>query len=102
MSLPFGIPLAGVSAAEYRHHDQIAKASLLDLGGGLAYAFNPSWEMFASVARSAGGINGHLHAAVVTIGMSRTFSRNLSAEKFSSTHEPEPNKAFVCTCARSK
>jgi hypothetical protein len=103
VDLPFGVPLAGLSAAEYRHHDQIAKSSLLDVGGGLAYAINPFWEMFVSVTRSVEGRNGHFHAAVVTIGISRTFNTRLSAEGAGFVDSaPEPNKAFVCTCPRSK
>jgi hypothetical protein len=71
--LSFELFHGGLNNDQWPHHDQIARASLLDLGGGAAYALNGSLEMFLSVARSVEGSNGHLHASVVTLGISRTF-----------------------------
>jgi hypothetical protein len=102
MPHPFGVPFSGVSEEKYRQHDQIGKARLLDLGGGLSYSVNPSLQVFVSVARSVGGRNNHLRAAVITVGFSRTFRTRLSAEPVSFLSAPAPHKNFVCTCARSK
>lgn len=99
----YGVFHGGLSNDEYLHHDQISQATLMDAGGGLAYALSPSLQTFLSVAHSIAGRNGHLHAPVVTIGISRSFGGH---------HEPTtaladettlaPQRALVCTCAKSK
>ena len=97
---------AGLPDEQWRHRDQIGRSSLLDFGGGAFYAANSSWSIFASVGRSVEGRNGHLHAAVVTIGLSRTFGRRFATERASLGSPGEsarpPSKSLVCTCARSK
>ncbi len=70
VDLAFGVPNAGLTAEQFQHHDQIAKASLVDVGGGpSSYSVSPSWQIFTSFARSVTGQNGHLHAAVTTVGI---------------------------------
>ena len=65
---------------------------------------NRKVEMFVSFARSVEGTNGHLHDALVTIGVSRTFSTKFGGENASTATlgqgMPAPNQAIVCTCAR--
>ena len=102
MPHPFGVPFSGVSEAQYRHHDQIGKAKLLDLGAGLSYSVNPSLQVFVSVARSLGGRNNHLRSHVLTVGFSRTFRTGAGAEPAAFANAPAPHRSFVCTCARSK
>src|SRR5262245_61628422 len=65
-------------------HDQIGKASSVDAGGGTVLAATRSMEVFASFARSVSGRNTHLHAAVVTIGISHTFGSGLREKGASS------------------
>jgi hypothetical protein len=102
VDLAFGVPNAGLTAEQFQHHDQIAKASLVDLGGGLGYSVSPSWQVFTSFARSVTGQNGHLHGAVTTVGISRSFGTRFAAESASvrGGRVPAPNAAFVCTCAK--
>jgi hypothetical protein len=102
VDLAFGVPNAGLTGEQFQHHDQIAKASLVDLGGGLSYSVSPSWQVFTSFARSVTGQNGHLHAAVTTVGISRSFGTRFAAESASvqGGPVPAPNAAFVCTCAK--
>jgi hypothetical protein len=96
----------GLVGEQYIHHDQIGKSSLLDLGGGASFAVAPSWQMFLTVARSINGRNGHLHAAVVTIGMSRTFGSGSLVERASlgpkGSSVPGPDRPFVCTCSKTR
>lgn len=97
---------AGLVGDQWIHHDQIGKSSLLDLGGGFAYAVTPSWQVFFSAARSVEGRNGHLHAAVVTLGVGRSFGGRSAEDGISllgsgGESGPAPSKAFVCTCART-
>jgi len=100
----FDLPQAGLSGEQWLHHDQISKATLTDVGGGFSFAVNRKVEMFVSFARSVEGTNGHLHDALVTIGVSRTFSTKFGAEDPSTSTiaqgMPAPNQAIVCTCAR--
>ena len=96
---------AGLTEDQWIHHDQIAKASLLDLGGGASFAITPSWQMFLAVAHSIEGRNAHLHTAVVTIGVSRSFGTG-SGERSSlgpgGESVPEANRSLVCTCSKTR
>ena len=93
-------PIGGLTEEQWLHHDQIGKASLLDVTGGVSFAINRKMEMFASVGRSLFGKNGHLHAAVVTVGVSRTFGTHKEESASFAKGMPPPNQAIVCTCAR--
>jgi hypothetical protein len=104
----FHYPLfhGGLSDEQWIHHDQIGRSSLLDVGIGASYSVTPLWVIFGSVGRSIEGRNGHLHAAVVTVGLSRAFGTRFATEKASlgppGESVPPPRGALVCTCARSK
>jgi len=96
----------GLSDEQWIHHDQIAKTSLLDLGGGTSVSITPSWQMFLTFARSVEGRNGHLHAAIVTIGVSRSFGTRSTVERRSlgpgGEFLPEANRPLVCTCSKTR
>jgi len=106
LELNYNLFHAGLSGDQWIHHDQIAKTSLLDLGGGMSSSITPSWQMFLTVARSVTGRNGHLHAAVVTLGVSRSFGARSTAERASVGPRGEPgpdtNRPIVCTCAKTR
>jgi hypothetical protein len=106
VDLNFKLFHAGLPADQWTHHDQIAKASLLDLGGGATFAATRSWLMFLTVAHSIEGRNGHLHGAVVTIGLSRSFSTRSNVETSSlgpgEETAPGANRSFVCTCSKTR
>lgn len=106
VNLDFRLFHAGLSPDQWTHHDQIARSSLLDLGGGTSFAVTPSWQMFLTVAHSVEGRNGHLHAAVVTIGVSRSFGTKSAVETASlgpgGKSVPEPNRPVVCTCSKTR
>jgi hypothetical protein len=97
---------AGLPNDQWIHHDQIAKASLFDFGGGTSFAFTPSWQMFLTVAHSIEGRNGHLHAAVATIGVSRSFGARSGVERASlgpgGESVPGENRPVVCTCSKTR
>jgi hypothetical protein len=102
VDLLYGVPLAGLTAAQFPHHDQISKASLFDLGAGAAYSLSPAWQMYSSWARSLTGQNGHLHAGVFTVGVSRSFGTRF-AERIplgAPGQDVPPAAAIVCTCAK--
>jgi hypothetical protein len=100
---PFGVFHSGLTDAQWPHHDQIARSGLFDLGGGAAFAWNRSLEVYVSLARSVQGQNGHLHAAVVTVGMSRSFGARVEPRSTAAVEgAPAPQRALVCTCAKSK
>jgi hypothetical protein len=75
-------------------------------GRGTSLAITPSWQMFLAMARSIEGRNAHLHAAVVTIGVSRSFGMRSRVEKASlrpgGEPVPEANRPLVCTCSKTK
>ena len=106
LELNYNLFHAGVTDEQWIHHDQIAKTSLLDLGGGTSVAITPSWQMFLTVAHSVEGRNGHLHTAVVTIGVSRSFGTRSTVERASLGPDgeflPGANRPLVCTCAKTR
>jgi hypothetical protein len=107
VDLNFNLPHAGLPADQWVHHDQIARASLLDLGGGTSLAVTPAWQMFLSLARSVAGRNGHLHASVVTIGVSRSFGTKDAVERTSlgdggASVVARADRPVICTCARTR
>jgi hypothetical protein len=106
VELNFNLFHAGLPNDQWIHHDQIAKASLFDFGGGSSFAVTPSWQMFLTVARSIEGRNGHLHAAVATVGVSRSFGGSSTVEKPSlgpgGESVPEATRPVVCTCSRTR
>jgi hypothetical protein len=106
LELNYNLFHVGLSPDQWIHHDQIAKTSLLDLGGGASFALTPSWQMFATVARSVEGRNGHLHAAVVTIGVSRSFGMKPTVERSSlgpgGESGTDANRPLVCTCSKTR
>ena len=106
LELNFSLFHAGLSGDQWTHHDQIAKASVLDVGGGTSFAITPSWQMFITLAHSVEGRNGHLHAAVATIGVSRSFGARSTVEKASlgpaGQSVPGNNRPLVCTCSKTR
>jgi hypothetical protein len=105
VNLDFNLFHAGLSGDQWTHHDQIARSSLVDLGGGTSFAFTQSWQMFLTVAHSVAGRNGHLHAAVVTLGVSRSFGTTPTVERAfaASAGEAAPGIGpVVCTCSRTR
>ena len=105
LELNYNLFHAGLSGDQWIHHDQIAKTSLLDLGGGTSLAITPSWQMFLTVAHSVEGRNGHLHTAVVTMGVSRSFGRSTIERASRATegeHATAANRPLVCTCSKTK
>lgn len=106
VDLNFNLPLAGLAGDQWIHHDQIARASLLDVGGGTTFAVTPSWLMFVTLAHSIEGRNVHLHGAVVTIGVSRSFGAKSAVEKASlgpaGEAAPQADRPLVCTCAKAR
>ena len=106
VDLNYNLFQVGLSDEQWIHHDQIARTSLLDLGGGTSLSITPSWQMFLTVARSVAGRNAHLHAAVVTIGLSRSFGARPAVERSSlgprGEQVPETDRPFVCTCSKTR
>jgi hypothetical protein len=95
---------AGLSSDQWIHHDQIAKASLLDVGGGTSFALTPSWQIFLTVAHSIEGRNVHLHAAIATIGVSRSFGASVEKASLGPGGESVPgtSRPVVCTCSKTR
>lgn len=106
VDLNYNLFQAGLTDDQWIHHDQIAKQSLLDLGGGVSWSVTPSWQMFLTLARSVEGRNAHLHAAVATIGVSRSFGARPAVERASlgpnGDPVPDTNRPLVCTCAKTR
>jgi hypothetical protein len=95
---------AGLSSDQWIHHDQIAKVSILDVGGGTSFALTPSWQIFLTVAHSIEGRNVHLHAAIATIGVSRSFGASVEKASLGPGGESVPgtSRPVVCTCSKTR
>ena len=91
-----------LSDEQWRNHDRISRVNLLDLGGAANFAVNRSTTIFLGFGHSAYGTNTHLRAAVVTVGITKSFAARSGEDKLSAQALPEPAQALVCTCAKSK
>jgi hypothetical protein len=88
---------------EWRNHDRISRAKLLDVGANAAYALNRSTSIVVGAGHSVTGANTHLRAMVVTVGIVKAFTTRLAIEGAPETASlPNTSKALVCTCAKSK
>jgi hypothetical protein len=88
---------------QWRNHDRISRAKLLDVGANVGYALNRSTSIVVGAGRSVAGANTHLRAMVVTVGVVKAFTTRLAIEASPETASlAQPSKALVCTCAKSK
>jgi hypothetical protein len=85
----------GLPDDQWPHHDQIVKASLLDVGGGAAFSLSPSLDLSVSVMHSLRGRNVHLHAAVVSVGLSWSFRTRFASARASSGIQQSTSAAVV-------
>jgi hypothetical protein len=91
-----------LSDQHWVNHDRITNTRQLDLGGAANYSIDRSTTFFVGVGHSVYGANAHLRAAVVTVGITKSFSVSPREEKLSATAQTQPAKALVCTCAKSR
>ena len=91
-----------LSDEQWPNHDRITNTRQLDFGGAANYAINRSTTLFLGFGHSIYGVYAHLRAVVVTVGFTKNFAARSGDEKLSATAQPEPTKALVCTCAKSK
>lgn len=62
-----------LTAEEFHHHDQLARANILDVGGGAALALTPSMSVVGSVLRTVTGVNTHADTYGLSVAASWTF-----------------------------
>ena len=87
---------------QYLNHDRISRVNLLDVGATANYGITRSTNLFIGWGRSISGTNTHLRSVVATIGITKSFTTRSGEEKALAVAPIEPNKALVCTCAKSK
>lgn len=88
---------------QWLNHDRISRAKLLDLGANVGYSFNRSSSVVVGVGHSIWGANTHLRSLVVSVGFVKAFATKLAGETPSmKALLQQPNKALVCTCAKSR
>src|SRR5262249_25458238 len=98
----YGLFPNNLSDEQWLNHDRITHTRQLDLGGTANYAINRSTTLFVGYGHSVFGYNAHLRAVVLTVGITKGFATRGGEEKISAATQPEPVKAFVCTCPKSK
>jgi hypothetical protein len=59
------------------HHDRIARADMLDAGGGIQVSVTRSLDVFGSYVKTLAGRNGHALERAITIGASWSFGRGI-------------------------
>jgi hypothetical protein len=67
--------LAGLPVELRPVHDVIQRVNYVNLGAGLAYSLNDSFDIFGSFLREVAGRNGHVLNRGITVGASWSFSR---------------------------
>lgn len=80
----------GLNPEEIHHHDQVGRANILDIGGGVSVALTPTLGLTGSVVRTRSGSNTHMFDYAVTIGASWSLTR-----RSHSTHGSASQSAHV-------
>jgi hypothetical protein len=90
----------GLTQQEYPHHDQLARADILDMGGGVQFSVGGGTEMFTSIVTTVFGENGHALSHSVTFGVSRSFGHGGAAPLAAASrrHKALPK----CLCQKGK
>jgi hypothetical protein len=91
---------ADLTPEQFRHHDQIGKSNIFDVGAGAAFSLSPSLDMSVSLMHTLRARNGHAHAAVVSAGFSWSFRTRLAAASPSSV-VPQSEAAAAVESAHS-
>ncbi len=73
----------------WRHHDQISRIDLIDVGGGFSFSLTDRWDIFSSLVTTTWGRNGHALASGLTIGISRSFRTRRAATLSAQADGPE-------------
>ncbi len=91
---------AGLTPQQFQRHDQLARADMLDVGGGLQVSVGPTTELFASIVSTAFAENAHALSHSITFGVSTSFGDHAAAPKAASArrHRALPK----CLCQKGK
>jgi hypothetical protein len=98
-----GVALTGdfpndLTKDEFRHHDQLARSNLVDVGGGVQYQVSRRMTVMGSYIATVVGRNGHALGRGVSIGVSWGFGRSLDAGTISRF---EPKSSLPkCICQK--
>ena len=84
-------PIRVPSNEKWRHHDQTARISYLNIGGGANFQITKSWSAFLALATTVWGRNGHALSLSEVVGLSWTFRTPWARpQAVDSTEEVDP------------
>src|SRR5262249_6272006 len=61
---------------QFRHHDQLTRSNLFDVGGGVQVQLTPRTSLVASYATTLVGRNGHALDRGLSLGASWSFGKS--------------------------
>jgi hypothetical protein len=103
LNFPEDYPDRTPTNERWRHHDQISKIDILNVGGGLSFDLSKSWTVFSSLLTSVWGRNGHALQTGLTIGVSWSFRTPLAERPAESKNQPTVAiRRFACACSTAK
>jgi hypothetical protein len=73
LDFPQDYPVVSPTNERWRHHDQISRINVLNVGGGASLDVTKSWAVFASLLHTVWGTNGHALKTGLTVGVSWSF-----------------------------
>ena len=83
------------------HHDQIARESYLNMGGGAAISLTDSTDLFFGYTRTITGRNTHAIERGLTLGVSWSFGRRLGGgEESLASRDSREGSLVRCVCEK--
>lgn len=95
-----GSTSALLSCENFRHHDQLARANLIDIGAGGQFSVTERLDVFASYATTVFGESVHSLNHGISIGLSWGLGK--SGPKVPSLDEAEQRSLPRCLCEKGK
>lgn len=90
----------GLTDEEKHHHDQLARASTVEVGGGVAVALTPSMDLVGGALTTLTGANTHAAQYALTVGASWSFGRSTGTSHHSATARSSRSARVPMSSAR--
>lgn len=90
----------GLTDEEKHHHDQLGRASTVEVGGGVAVALTPSMDLVCGALTTLTGANTHTAQYALTVGASWSFGRSSGTSHHSATARSSRSARVPMSSAR--
>jgi len=97
------LPLAGAAALtpdQWLHHDQLARESYFNVGGGFAWSMTETTDLFLGYTHTVTGRNTHATDRGLSLGLSWSFGRPRGAGESLASRDSREGSLVRCVCEK--